>query len=189
MTTEDIVRIPPRFESAKHDELPEQIKLLVEGMKASRKGIYLFGESGTGKTHVAYTIAQWMADRRIKARFHKITDLLRLIRQDYNPTKGLVDLDNTAIGKLLFFDGLLVIDDLGAEKVTAWTLETLYTIIDKRYEEKWVTVITSNYSLDQLQARLAIDGDTETSDRICSRIAGMCEVVKLGGEDRRIKNT
>ena len=73
----------------------------------------------------------------------------------------------------------MIIDDIGAEKLTEFVRQTFYYIINER--EQWLkkTIITSNYSLDELDEY--IDG------RISSRIAGMCEIVELGGKDRRVK--
>ena len=74
---------------------------------------------------------------------------------------------------------LLILDDLGAEKTTDWALQSLYIIINKRLSEELQTIITSNLSLDELRDKIG--------DRIASRIAGMCKIVKLTGRDRRLK--
>jgi DNA replication protein DnaC len=73
----------------------------------------------------------------------------------------------------------LILDDLGVEKTTEWSLQTLYTIIDRRYREEKQTLITSNLTLDEIAEKVG--------DRIASRIAGMCKVVEIKGRDRRLK--
>lgn len=73
---------------------------------------------------------------------------------------------------------LLVLDDLGAEKTTPWALQSLYVILNKRGSELRQTIITSNLSLDEMS--------NELSDRIASRIKGMCKVVVMKGKDRRL---
>ena len=73
----------------------------------------------------------------------------------------------------------LVMDDLGADRLTDFALEGLYLMIDRWYRrQKKGLVITSNFDL----GRIAESVD----DRIASRIAGMCEVIHMTGEDRRI---
>lgn len=66
---------------------------------------------------------------------------------------------------------LLILDDFGTMKTTDWLIQTLYLIINRRYENMMKTIFTSNKSLSQL----AIDlGD----DRITSRIESMCILIK-----------
>jgi DNA replication protein DnaC len=72
---------------------------------------------------------------------------------------------------------ILIMDDLGTEKSTDWVMQTLYVIINARYEEEKQTVITSNYSLDEIRKNL--------NDKIASRITAMTEVIEVKGIDRR----
>lgn len=73
---------------------------------------------------------------------------------------------------------LLCIDDIGAEKISDWSRQMFYTLIDRRYREEKQTIITSNLDLEMI-AKL-ID------DRISSRIVGMGIVLNLTGEDYRL---
>ena len=68
---------------------------------------------------------------------------------------------------------------LGTEKYSEWVEETLYLLIDRRYSNMRKTFISSNLNLDGVAQHL--------NDRISSRIAGMCEVLKMEGKDRRLK--
>jgi DNA replication protein DnaC len=77
------------------------------------------------------------------------------------------------------FKGIIVFDDIGAEKVSDWTRERLYLIINKKYEDMIPMIFTSNCDLEILSARLG--------DRISSRIMGMTELIKVDGEDMRNK--
>lgn len=80
---------------------------------------------------------------------------------------------------------MLVLDDLGKESSSRWSLMTLFTIVNARYEGMRPTVITSQYTLGQLRARLASTGEAETAAAIVSRIAAMCADVTLSGPDLR----
>ena len=75
---------------------------------------------------------------------------------------------------------LLVIDDVGAEKVSDWSRQMFYTLIDRRYREMSQTIITSNLDLDKLAEII--------DERISSRIIEMGKVIKLGGKDWRLNS-
>lgn len=74
---------------------------------------------------------------------------------------------------------VLVLDDLGTEKLSEWVMQTLYVIINARYENMLQTLITSNYTLQEIKNNF--------HERIASRIKGMCESVELKGQDKRQK--
>lgn len=165
------IGVPARFRSA-----------TVKRLEPLTDSLYLTGPRGTGKTHMAAAI-------------------IREIVLDKTPSHSLSGLQWTSAPDLLleiratFRDGsersekeiieqysnckLLVLDDLGAEKTSGWSLQTLYTIIDRRYREERQTIITSNLSLDELAAQV--------DDRIASRLSELCRVVVLTGRDRRVK--
>jgi DNA replication protein DnaC len=74
---------------------------------------------------------------------------------------------------------LLLLDDLGAEKVSDYVKQTLYLLINKRYGDCRDTFITSNLSLEEI--------GHSYGDRLASRIAGKGEELILKGKDRRLK--
>ena len=75
---------------------------------------------------------------------------------------------------------VLVLDDLGTEKMSEWVYSTLYAILDYRYREMMITIITSNYKKPKLE--------TKIGERLVSRFHEMCTQITLKGGDRRIKN-
>ena len=83
------------------------------------------------------------------------------------------------LDKNAHYPGYLIIDDIGAEKLTDFVRQTTYYLINEREMNELPLIITSNYGLEQLAEQI--------DDRIASRIAGMCEIVKFKGEDKRIK--
>jgi DNA replication protein DnaC len=157
-------------------------------------GLYLHGPSGTGKTHlVSALVRQYVTENPEAEVFDQamgnhrgfyvpsypvvcnITDVLTRIRasfRDSGEREDQIIADYSGTKNIIF-------DDLGVEKASEWALQTLYAIIDKRYRDMKQTSFTSNYDLDQLSQRL--------SDRIASRIAGMCKIIKLEGKDRRLQ--
>jgi DNA replication protein DnaC len=165
--------IPPRFEKTKYDDVPKEIKDVVESLNMVRRGLYIHGDVGTGKTHIVYAVARYVEETMgKKVRVYTSPDLFAKMRDSLDGEyKGF-------IRDLLEYRGLLIIDDIGAEKPTDWVMEQLYRIINMRYNEILPTIFTSNYSLKDLSEK--IDG------RIPSRIVEMCEIVELTGKDKRL---
>ena len=164
--------IPLRYKDVDYKDLKQQIKTTFDGIKESRKGMYIYGGVGTGKTHIAYAIYKQCQELKLKCRFYNSVDVLDKIRDDYKNS------DTHNLQNILDFQGLLIIDDIGAEKITDWVLETFYRIINSRYENMLPVIYTSNFSLGELSERLG--------ERIPSRIAGGCEIIELKGNDKRL---
>lgn len=168
--------IPPRFENCSIETIDPRVKKWIENKEVRQKeGLYLYGDCGTGKTHTAYAIYKNNIDQSKRCRLIKATETFKDIKDFYSYPERY---DHNPLTTLLEWDGPLIIDDIGAEKASEWTIETLYILINKRYENVLPTIFTSNYSLEQLAERIG--------DRNTSRIAGMCEVIKLTGEDKRL---
>jgi DNA replication protein DnaC len=141
--------------------------------------IVLTGVPGTGKTHLAVAILRELAvGKKIKSEtdacFIPVPELLAEIRASYRDgdpdERDIID----RYSRLPF----LVLDDLGAEKTTEWSITTLYLIIDRRYRNMRPTIITTNLSLEQIAVAL--------SERISSRLASG-KVLLLTGQDYRMK--
>ena len=86
----------------------------------------------------------------------------------------------------------LVLDDLGAERMSEWVGEQVFAILNYRSNHELQTIITSNYGLAVLAERMMVavkdrdaEGDVQ-SQRILSRICGMCHIVEIGGRDYRM---
>ena len=68
---------------------------------------------------------------------------------------------------------LLILDDLGAERMTTWVAEQLYISITARAGKQ--TVVTTNYDADALVYRMVDGSDDLPGRRIVSRLSGMCD--------------
>ena len=174
--------IPPRFREP--IGIPAEIRdWAAQGRGA--EGLYLAGPVGTGKTHAAWrALALWCEvtgthprgegitpyDRRSKPTviFTRMTDLLDDLRPGDDARQRVRDCQET---------GLLVLDDLGAEKASEWTQERLYSVIDHRYSACLPLIVTGNLPPGKLAE--------QTGDRVASRRAEMCQVVPMTGSDRR----
>lgn len=143
------------------------------------KGLFLYGNVGTGKTHLACAIIDLIANLHYKEIYDKFIfvsaiEMLQEIRDSYKYTDG--DDFRESFKEC----ALLVIDDLGTGKVTDWSSEIFYNIIDSRYSNLKPTIITTNLNIEEFKKR--------TDERLASRIFEMCKGVKFEGEDYRIKN-
>ena len=149
-------------------------------IKIGNTGLFLSGSRGTGKTHLACAIIRkeilenTSDNEYAMPMFVSIPDLLLEIRHSFK-SDGISEKE--IIDKYSIVS-LLVLDDLGIEKTSEWSIQTLYTIIDKRYRDIKRTIVTSNLTLKEIAQRL--------DDRISSRLAGMCDIVTLKGLDKRL---
>jgi DNA replication protein DnaC len=113
--------------------------------------LYLRGGVGVGKTHLAVATALEIRDRNGSVYFAVVPDLLDHLRATFDPTRGVAydDRFNQIRGA-----PLLVLDDLGTENTTPWAREKLYQIINHRYVERLLTIVTSNQSHDKIDERI-----------------------------------
>jgi len=149
-----------------------------------RNGIMFIGNMGTGKTHISAAIANNLISRGIKVICMSERGLLGKIRQSYSER----NVSEKEILDTYLKVPLLVIDDLGKEKATDWTLSTLYAIVDGRYEAVMPIVITTNYDPESLISRLTPAGsDTTTAECILDRLKQMCHTSVNDGESWRSK--
>lgn len=168
--------IPLRYQNARYDDIPSNITIRFEQIPNTRKGLYIHGGVGTGKTHIAYTLYANMNKIKRYGMFKNMAELLREMRLDI----GRQNVDKSFIEeKLMEYNGLLFLDDVGSERMTEWVEETFYLIINKRYENMLPIIFTSNLSIQDLANRVG--------DRIASRIVEMCDIISIDGNDKRIK--
>lgn len=180
--------IPPRviMQIAKH--FPDKTKLDLD-CECS----FFTGEAGLGKTVKAAALLFYIHQESIinakqkpkRCKFITCPELLLEIRSTFG--KPLIDHGNgeyhTAEEEVIAYYqtvDVLVLDDIGVEKVTDWTLNVLYLIISHRYEHFKKTFFTSNFSLNDLMTQF---GDA----RLVSRINGWCNIVEFTGQDKRQK--
>lgn len=114
-------------------------------------GLLLMGPCGVGKTHLAVAALQEIVLRGHSGLFYDYRELLKQIQDSYNPESQATEM---GVLEPVLTAGILLLDDLGASKPSLWALETVGHILNTRYNEKRVTLITTNF-LDDEAARPA----------------------------------
>jgi len=184
--------IPKRYQHctlanfAAYNESLEQAvaraRRVAESFPVSAKGLLLEGQPGVGKTHLAVAVLkQVIQTSGARGLFYDTRDLLRVIRSTYDPSIRTTELE---ILRPVMTADLLVLDDLGAEKTSEWVEETMNLIVNTRYNERRLTIFTSNY--------LDIPDDSDPNSllfrigfRMRSRLHEMCEFIEMDGADYR----
>jgi DNA replication protein DnaC len=184
--------IPPRYRGVSFDRPPisdmannlqtkiaiNEVRAYVDDLDArlaEGRGLWLFGDTGTGKTTLGMLISKAALEAGRTVAIYSLPKLLARIRQTYDSEPG-------GDSYLSFFErltsvDLLHIDDLGAEKRSDWVLEQLYSLVNERYEAQRSIVITTNLDHPELEEQIG--------SRTVSRLSEMCDEIEVRGKDYR----
>lgn len=146
------------------------------------EGLYIEGTYGTGKTHLAAAIALQLIGCGVPVVCKTSGDLLADIKEAFDNS----DATEYEILKAYKTVDLLIVDDLGKEQCTDWSVSTLYSILNDRYEDMKPTIITTNYNADELVRALTPKGGDGTKARaIISRLREVSTVITMAWPDYR----
>ena len=146
------------------------------------KGLYLHGNFGCGKTYlISALFNELKLNKKATTAIVYFPQILRTLKDDW-------DFFGTKMDYYQSVD-LLLIDDIGAEKVTEWGRdEVLGTILQSRMNNSLPTFFTSNLSIEELEKHLATASnsvDQVKARRIIERIKHLTEDIEMLSENRR----
>lgn len=154
---------------------------LVREYPAYERGLLLAGPVGVGKTHLAVAILRGLTEKGARCLFCEYGSLLKEIQDSYNPASRTSEMSVLAS---VCETEVLVLDELGVSKPTAWVLDTMTQIIGRRYNDKKLTIFTTNYT-DERQNPSSETLQDRIGARLRSRLYEMSSTVVLDGEDYR----
>jgi len=198
----DRANIPKRYQNCTFENFEDHDPSQKKALKIAKKfaenypeqdvGLLFIGPCGVGKTHLAVAfIRELMIKKDTLCYFCDFRELIRKIQSSYSPDS---DVTENYLLEPIFENDVLVLDELGAKRTTAWVDETVFYIINHRYNSKKLTIFTSNYldsEEDEEDSRTEYfkKKDDTLVDRIGirlrSRLYEMCKVVNIYGEDYR----
>ena len=145
------------------------------------RGLLFTGTVGVGKTHLAVSILKSLTERGFSCLFYEFGALLKSIQDSYNSVSQTSELK--VLSPVLDAE-VLVLDEIGASKPTDWVRDTMAHIINTRYNDKKLTIFTTNY-LDERRTERDETLEDRIGVRLRSRLYEMCRTVTMNGEDFR----
>lgn len=153
-------------------------------------GLLLTGNNGVGKTHLGVAVLhELFTTKGVRGQFWDFHELMREIKSSYDPETKTSEIQ--VLAPVIEAD-LLLLDDLGAWRITDWMNDTLFQILNSRYLAKRSTLITTNFQdVTPEEARRADLSQRREffvdriGPRLRSRIVEMCMLVRIEGDDFR----
>ena len=199
-----LCRIPPRYEQCtlanfspwtrSHEAVLAKVMRYCQGYPflGSDEGLGLLftGTNGVGKTHLAVSVLRELVEQKgVRGQFWDFHELMREIKNSYDAETKTSELQVLAP---VVEAGILVLDDLGAWRITDWMNDTLFYILNSRYLAKRPTIITTNFQ--DVTPEEAQKADTtirreffvdRIGSRLRSRLVEMCLLIRMDGSDFR----
>jgi DNA replication protein DnaC len=202
--TDNEIENVPRAQLDAFNRSLAQAKLVVERFAAefpvgNEHGLLLMGPCGVGKTHLAVAALKEIVLRGHSGLFYDYRELLKEIQDSYNAESQATEM---GVLEPVLKAEILVLDDIGSSKPSLWALETVGHVLNTRYNEKRVSLLTTNFLDAEVAANPAAGAPpqrvagmrTPTIDdsltervgkRIRSRLYEMCRTVEIFAPDYR----
>jgi DNA replication protein DnaC len=206
----DSAKIPPRYIDCDFDNYDSQ-SLGQERAKSMSQnfasdypliqedfpegGLLFSGPSGTGKTHLGVSVTKALLKKGLRCLFVDFHDLLAEIRGSYDELSQTSEL---MILRPILTSEVLMLDDIGSQRMTEWMMDTVFHIVNLRYQQKKMLICTTNLPIDR-QSRKAVRNVSDPAfehfkqenleerlgNKVVSRLYEMCTFIELDGPDYR----
>jgi DNA replication protein DnaC len=193
-------RIPPRYAACTLDtfelwepgnptlsEALRKTRSFVASFPEVRRGLLFMGPVGIGKTHLAVAALRDLVGRHgLNGLYVNFLELVQELQMSFDGPRSREEIMSPVIDA-----DLVVLDELGAGKLTPWVMDLLYHVVNSRYMQLRLTLFTTNFS-DHPKRQ----GEESLTDRVGapvrSRLAEMCEPIDMrqgeyGGDYRRFR--
>lgn len=151
--------------------------------KNQKNGLIITGKSGTGKTHLATAILNKLTEKDMLVLMGRLILLLNVIKDTFkdfsSKEKDIIELYSKV--------DMLIIDDLGTERISSWALEKLYTIIENRNENKLPIIVTTRFDKESLLDRFYQSEDEELAEDVIEKLYQFCYGIELKKYDENEK--
>ena len=151
----------------------EYCKAYAENFTPDSNGLFMFGKTGLGKTHLSLAIANVVLNKGYDVYYGSIQSIMDKLEAEHF---GRLPREDSIKEDILTCD-LLIIDDLGTEFVTQFTTAELYNIINSRILSSLPTIISTNLAMEQIAEKY--------TQRVASRIMGSTDAIYFCGKDIR----
>lgn len=150
----------------------------IDTFNTEHKNLFIYGATGVGKTFLTNCIAKKLMDNSSSVIY---TSAIKLFDILADTTFGRNSNDSDALYFNIFDCDLLIIDDLGTELVNGFTASQLFNCINQRYLNHKSVIISTNLSLSDIRETY--------SERVFSRITSNYTLIKIFGDDLRLKRS
>jgi len=193
----DSAKIPPRYVDCDFDNYDsqslrqERAKTMAQNFAADyplieedfpEGGLLFSGTSGTGKTHLAVSVVKALLKKGIRCLYVDFHDLLAEIRSTYDELSQTSELQ---ILRPVLTSEVLVLDDLGSQRMTEWMQDTVFHIVNLRYQQKKMLLTTTNLAIEPTKASTQESLRERLGYKVVSRLYEMCTFIELDGPDYR----
>lgn len=152
----------------------EFTKQYAETFTPQTDSIFMFGDTGLGKTHLSLAIANKVLEKGYSVIYDSAINILRNIEKEHfsrDHSSEMID--------LVMNTDLLILDDLGTEYETAFYSATIYNIINTRLNSGRPTIISTNLGFEGIERKY--------EKRVVSRIVSVYKCLEFSGEDVRLQ--
>ena len=169
---------------AKRVELIKWLEHFEKEYPKEKKGLFLHGSFGSGKTYLIAALLNELAKRNYKVVMMYYPEMLNKLKSTFDNNESFIEIFTS-----IKTSDLLLIDDIGAESVSEWSRdEILGSILQYRMENNLTTFLTSNLNINELEVHLSItknSTDKVKARRIIERIKQLTTDLELISKNRR----